>query len=574
MKTLNNLPQILSSKIEKNPDKIGFFSKEKGEYVGYSYQSVFNRSCQLSSFLQQKGIQLGDKVSLWSNNCLEWVIADMGILMSGAVVVPLYSTINQSSAEYIIDHSESKVLIIESLSIINSIEDIKKACPKIEHIIVLSKSSDGESISFAEITADEPIEFTPPDIDRSAISTIVYTSGTTGVPKGVVLTHGNILSNLEDGLAVIPISDSDRVLSFLPLSHMFERSAGYYAMLAQGAEIWYAESVDTVAADLLVVQPTILISVPRLYEKIYAKILLKFSGPKRGLLNWALSLSEAVKSGNASLGGRLLFSIVDRVLFKAIRKKTGGQLRFFVSGGSALNPEIARFFYLIGLLILEGYGLTETSPILTCNRLEKFKLGSVGLPFDQVALKIEKDGELLAKGPNIMSGYWKNQDATDEVLSKDGWFSTGDLARIDDDGFVFINGRKKEIIVSSNGKNISPVRVETEILKSDYVSQVAVFGDDRPFLVAIIVLDLAFIKEKYPDFNGDISPSSELISDAWADISKKQQELSTFETIKKVVWSKDEWTVDNNCLTPTMKVRRRQIFTQNEEAVNALWESK
>ncbi|MFQ5584729.1 MAG: AMP-dependent synthetase/ligase, partial [Calditrichia bacterium] len=412
------------------------------------------------------------------------------------------------------------------------------------------------------------------------------TPGTTGLPKGVMLTHGNFLSNIEGGLNALPVSAEDTFLSFLPLSHVFERMVGQFLAFQIGATVAYAESVDAVADNLGEVKPTLMASVPRLFEKIYAKIMdsLEEGSPiKKALFLWAIGVGkDALKYKQQNKSLPLLLgiqhSLADILVYSKLKERVGGRIRFFVSGGAPLSKDIGEFFAAAGLLIIEGYGLTETSPVITVNHLDKFKFGSVGLPLFNVEVKIAEDGEILTRGPHVMKGYYHNEEATKEAIDKEGWFHTGDIGHFDEDGMLIITDRKKNIIVTAGGKNVAPQYIENFLVSSRYVEQAVVIGDKRKFCSALLVPNMENLT-KFAEANGlgDLKPSELLKHPKVQQLYEKEVkavsgELASYETIKKFALIEEPFSIENEQLTPTLKVKRKVVEKVYKDVIDSLYE--
>lgn len=414
--------------------------------------------------------------------------------------------------------------------------------------------------------------------------TIIYTSGTTGNPKGVILTHSNLVSNITTSASFMPIDDQDVFLSFLPLCHSFERMAGYYTAMSCGATIAYAESVETVRDNLAEVHPTIMTSVPRLFERIYNRIKNQVeSAPaaRRKIFNWAIKVgsdyAKAKKSGRISVSLSLQHRIADKIVFHKLKTATGGRIKYFVSGGAALGREYGEFFEAVGLQIIEGYGLTESSPVISANRLDDYKFGSVGKPIPGVEVKIASDGEILARGPNIMTGYWNNKKATEEAIDKEGWLHTGDIGIFDADGFLVITDRKKHMFVSSGGKNIYPQPIEGMFLQSKYIDQFVLIGDRRMFLSALIVPDFDAVRE-YADRNKisytndeDLVSKEEIYEIIDKEVATLQKDLSNYERVRKFVLLSKPLSLEGGEMTPTLKMRRNVIEDKYQNLIEEMY---
>ncbi len=508
---MKNLVHLLLHQLSLRGERTGFYIKENGAYRGLTFLDAFQRVQSLALGLSKLGVVAGDKVALISHNRFEWAVSDLAILSLGAINVPIYATLTASEIAYMLKDSDAKVVIVETSDQLHKIVKHKQACPGLKEIVLIdatgTNNAEEAAVSFyndlmtsGALATDPEREAHLDGIDRishETIASIVYTSGTTGNPKGVVLTHGNFLADVRDILAVIPLSSEDVVLSFLPLSHVFERTAGYYTLLAIGGTIYYAESIDTVRDDIGLAKPTAMISVPRLYEKMQAGILDSLTGIKKNLFFWALKVGQQwhnalTRHGTVPFMLRLKHYVAYRLVYHKIKQRMGGRLRFFVSGGAPLSKDLGRFFSHLGILIIEGYGLTETSPVIACNRVNAYKFGTVGKALPSLDVRLAEDGELIVKGATVMKGYHNLPEETAQVIDDNGFFHTGDIAEIDAEGFIRIVDRKKEIIVLSNGKKVPPQMVELRLTSSKFISQAVVVGENHNYLTALLVPD--FIK--------------------------------------------------------------------------------
>lgn len=545
--------------------------------------------------LKHFGVNPGDKIAILSENRPEWTFADLAILSLGAVTVPIYATLKSPDIHYILTNAEADIVFVSNYEQQAKIIEILPNLPRLKKIILFSSVSNPneKTLTLSALLENgrrSPLsdeEFHQQCISRvnpSNIATLIYTSGTTGAPKGVILTHSNFMANIEGSKDYIPVSDADLALSFLPLSHVFERMAGYYYMLASGATIAYAESMQTVAEDMKIIKPTVAAAVPRFYEKIYSRIVekAKLSPLRYRLFEWCVSVGaqmtkKRMEKERPSFLLKRSYAVAQALLFKKIKQGLGGRIRFFISGGAPLSKSLAEFFYNCGVLILEGYGLTETSPVIAANPYHRFRFGTVGQVLPNVQVKIAEDGEILAKGPSIMQGYYKNAQATQEVL-QDGWFRTGDIGKIDADGFLSITDRKKDIIVTSGGKNISPQIIEGLILSDRLFLQMVVLGDRRNYLVALIVPNRsemeAFAQSHqiaYVDYS-DLLVSPRLYALVEERLNQKLGHLPNYEQIKYFDFCEKEFTIESGELTPTLKIKRRVIMERYAAKINALYE--
>ena len=521
MSKLAIMPLFLET-IKKCGEKEALRSKNKeGNYYSLTYNEFNEKVTALALTLIQWGIKEGDRVAVLSEDSPEWVISDLGIISASAINVPIYPTLKPEQIKYILNDCQAKIIIVSNQMQAEKILKIEKDLPALTNMLIVEDIELKSENKLKIITFKSALEFSKKadkqiieerqrrfeNIKEEDVISIVYTSGTTGEPKGVMLMNKNFASNAATVSQLVNLNSSDVELAFLPLSHVLERVC-YYAMIFNGATIVYADSLEKVPQNLVEIKPTVLISVPRLFEKIHSKIManIEQSSPlKQKLFNWGLDIAkqcyELEKQKITKPFGLLLkHKIADKLIFSKIRNKTGGNLRLVVSGGAPLKKEIAEFLNLVGLKICEGYGLTETSPVIAVNRPEFIKFGSVGQVIPDVDAKIAEDGEILCKGPNVMKGYYNNPQATAEVLDEQGWLHTGDIGYLDEDGCLVITDRKKEIIVLSTGKNVAPQLIENKLKESKYVEQAVAIGDKRSFITALVALNSDNIKE-YADKN-------------------------------------------------------------------------
>ena len=553
-------------------------------YKGISYPE-YRRSVELFALgLASLGVKRDDKVAIISENRPEWVITDMGIVCLGAVDVPIYPTLTAPQIAYILNDAAVKVVVVSNALQLAKVLKVVSEVKTLDRVILMNEKAEqrnGKTLTFPEVSRlGEQFERSHPTFFREVTTkakpedllTIIYTSGTTGNPKGVMLTHHNLASNIKSAAEIFPLNDRDTMLSFLPLCHSFERMAGYYTGMACGSTVAYAESTETVSDNLLEIHPTIVTTVPRLFERIYSRISKQIdSSPpaRQRIFRWAVNVGKEYahkkKTTGASTFLQLQHKLAERLVFSKLQRRTGGRIRFFASGGAALSRELGEFFEAVGITIIEGYGLTETSPLLTGNRVDDFKFGTVGKPIPGVEIKIADDGEILAKGPNIMKGYYNNPEATAEVIDKDGWFHTGDVGMFDSQGHLMITDRKKHLFVSSGGKNIAPQPIESLFLQSRYIDQFVLVGDGRMFLTALIVPEFDVLKEHATKVGISFSKNADLIQ--LADIRKLyeneiqnlQKDLPTYERVRRFELLPEQMTVESGEITPTLKVKREVV---------------
>jgi len=568
--------------------------KVNGVWEPTSHRTVLQRVRHVALGLARLGIAAQDRVALLSENRPEWLIADYACLCSAIVDVPVYPTLPAEQIPYLLNDSGARAIFVSTADQARKVAKVRSEAPALQWIIGFAATKeDGCDLTFAELEAlgaqdDSPERSTTfkqaaLEVTPDQLVTLIYTSGTTGNPKGVMLTQDNLHSNLQATRATMPVSTADTALSFLPLSHIFERTGDYF-LFANGVRIAYAESVDTVPVNMSEVKPSLMMSVPRLYEKIYARVLdnaLSSGGLKTQIFFWAKGVGD--RWATEKLAGRepagllgLQYRIADKLVFSKLRERTGGNIRYFISGGAPLSPDIAKFFYSAGLIILEGYGLTETSPVISANNLKDYRLGSVGKPIAGVEVRIAKDGEILTRGPHVMRGYYNNEQATKDTISPDGWFHTGDIGVIED-GFLRITDRKKDIIVTAGGKNIAPQPIENMLKTNKYVSQAVMIGDKRKFPVVLIVPDWDQL-EKWAAHKQIVWTSrAELMAmpTVQAKMEKEVKEqlkgLASFEIPKKVKLIEHDFSIERGELTPTLKVKRRVIDKTYKAQIDELY---
>jgi len=566
--------------------------KKEGRYTPISTADFAADVRAISMGLRSIGLRPGDKFIIFSENRPEWVMTDFAGLCQGAVPVPIYTSLLPDQVRYIISDSDARFVFCSGTDLLAKIQAIRSDLPQIERIIAFDPVDNPDVMPLdrlkrlgRELDARDPEAFekTALSVRPDDLASIVYTSGTTGVPKGVMLTHANFVSNTKALDASIEFTDRDVILSFLPLSHVLERMTTF-SFLYKGSTIAYAESIETVADNLVEVRPTIMISVPRLFDKFYARVMdnvLSQSALKRKIFFWALNTGKKYSSKKLNKERIPAWLAWERKLayklaLHKIVERTGGRVRFFVSGGAPLSSEIAQFFYGVGITICEGYGLTETAPVLTFNNFEKVKLGTVGVPVPGVELKIAGDGEILAKGPNVMRGYYKLEQETKEVL-KDGWFHTGDVGYIDEDGFLVITDRKKDLIVTAGGKNVAPQPIENMIKNNPYVLNAVIVGNGRKFVSALIVPDFDkledYARSKGIGFSArrELIDKKEIVDFMLEQVGKSTPNLASFETVKKVVLLDRDFEQELDELTPTLKVRRKIVEDNYKSVIDSIY---
>ncbi len=570
--------------------------KSDGRYQPISSMEFRERVTHFAAGLAKFGIQKGDRIALLSENRPEWAIADLGMLSIGAINVPFYPTLPAAQICELLNDSGSRMVIVSGELQLAKIASIRGRVPSLEKVILMDPGEAGatEAQTFLDLLelgkqhlhGNRPVmESLRRQVQADDVASIIYTSGTTGTPKGVMLTHRNIVTNVHDSAEAFDLSDFDVTLCFLPLCHIFQRTVDYL-MMHLGVTIAYGEGFDSVPQNLQEVRPTVAASVPRFFEKLYARVneAIKSSSPlKQRLMAWALTVGKehsrfllAKQSVPAML--KLRRVLADRLVFSKLRQKLGGRIRFFISGGAPLEKELADFFFSVGILILEGYGLTETSPVITVNRSRDFRFGTVGKVLRHVEVKIAEDGEILARGPSIMLGYYKREAETREAL-EGGWFHTGDIGNLDPEGFLKITDRKKDLIVTASGKNVAPQKIEGLLKTNSYFLNVVMIGNKRPFVSALVVPNPEKIQAQAKELGLDSASYPEVIQSPRMkqflldQIHASTPELAPFEQVKRIAILEKDFTIDAGELTPTMKVRRRFVESKYKDLIEKIYAS-
>lgn len=533
--------------------------------------------------LRRDGLSAGDRIAIMMRNSVNWVRFDQAAYANGMVPVPLFVDDRPDNVAYILNDAEVKVIVIDGEEHWKRLKTVRHQLAGLARIICIKPVVDADEprlITLANWLPSAPGSFDRPATEANMLATIVYTSGTTGRPKGVMLSHRNILANVRSGLAVYDVYADDVFLSFLPLSHMFERTCDYYLNVVSGASIVFSRSIPQLAEDFRIVQPTVIFSVPRIYERFYSAIQeqLKKSSPiRRRLFEFAVETGWSKFEYEHGRGvwkpAYLLWPILEKLVARKLLDRLGGKLKFAISGGAALSPSVAKVFIGLGLPICQGYGLSEASPLLTVNLLEKNNPHSIGPAVPGVELRIGENGELMAWGPNIMLGYWKNAEATRAVLSDDGWLSTGDQVAIDEHGYVTITGRLKDIIVMGNGEKVPPVDMELAIQLDPVFEQVLVFGEGKPYLSALAVLNddewARVAAEAKLDLTDNSNDRAEKL--LVQRIAKRIKDFPGYAQVRKVSVVKEKWTIDNGLITPTLKLRRNEIVNKYASAIESMY---
>ena len=592
--TKGTLTQLFFDAVERHRDlPAAYRRKVEGRWVSLSHRELEERVRAVSLGLRELGVRPGDRVSILSENRPEWAIADYACLCARAADVPIYPTLPAKQVEYVLRDSGVVVVFCSTATQLAKVLDVRAELPALRHVVVFDEAArrDGAT-TFADVEAlgrravakypqfrSEALAVAP-----DQLATIIYTSGTTGDPKGAMLSHDNLWSNVRCALQVIPMVARDDCLSMLPLSHVFERMVDY-TLFHAGVVINYAESFDLVRQNLLEVKPTIVLSVPRFYEKVYAAVLeaaLAGGAAKRSIFSWAKRVGDAwatyrLAGLRVPLGLAAKHALADRLVFSKLRARTGGRLKLFVSGGAPLSGDLAKFFFSAGLPVVEGYGLTETSPVLTINPIARIKVGTVGKAIPEVQLQIAPDGEILAKGPGIMPGYYNKPEATREAIDAEGWFHTGDIGDLDADGYLTITDRKKDLIKTAGGKNIAPQPIESQVKRNKFVANAVMLGDKRKFSIMLVVPNFERLEQWAAERRLAYRSRAELIAlaDAQAKVEREVmgelRDLAKFEMPKRVLLLEYDFTIESGELTPTLKVKRRAVEQHYKNVVDKMY---
>lgn len=586
----------LTSKFS-HTDRPLLLAKIDGSYQGLSFSEFRRLVEQFANGLAALGVRRGDNIAIISENRPEWPIADIAIASLGAVDVPLYTTLSPKQIEYIFNDAGVNLVLVSNQLQMNKVLKIIDNVPSLKKIIIFTDKvaqEDPRVLTFSaalkagrEFKKENPHYF---DQERHAVKagdilTIIYTSGTTGNPKGVMLTHTNLISNVRAALSVIRFTKDDVLLSYLPMCHSFERMAGYYTPLSVGATIAYAESIDALRDNMIEIRPTIMTTVPVLLERMYNKIMKQMASAsplRKKIFFWALETGRSYalsrRAGKIPLILKVKRTVADLLVYRKIKARTGGRLQFFASGGAALAKELGEFYESVGVAVIEGYGLTESSPVISVNRLESYKFGTVGQPIPGVRVKIAPDGEIFAQGPNVMKGYWKNPRETALAIDADGWLHTGDIGHLDEDGFLTITDRKKHLFVSSGGKNIAPQPIESLFVGCQYINQFVLIGDGRMFCSALIVPDFEavsayaashHIKGTTPE---DLVKHKEILGLFEHEIDRLQKDLSQYERVRKFTLLTEPLSIESGELTPTLKVKRNVVEEKYKTLIDRMYE--
>ena len=577
---MNNLPQIFFNNSELYENKTLFGFKINSNWEHLSWKDTKDLVLNISSALHEIGVKKNDKISIIADNSYKWCAVDLATISLGAITVPGYTTSNEEEISYLLSHSETSIVFVNG-KLLSLILKILPSLNKIKHVICIDDTNTSKFkkfnigfYTFNELlnlgsksnVKSKIIERSVSKINENDVVSIIYTSGTSNKPKGVMLTHKSIISNIvgaNELVSEIKIKDH-KFLSIIPLSHAYEHTAGFFLPIYIGAEIYFNENRDQIVNDLLSVKPTLMTAVPRLYEVLYKKInnqLLTKSKFSKKLFEKTITFgTKKYKKIKLSFLEELQNIVLDKLVRKNFQKKFGGNLQAFISGGAALNEQVGLFFQSLGINILQGYGQTECSPLISCNPISKIKIDTVGVVIKGLQVKISNENEILVKGSSLMKGYWKDKKNTDKVLVN-GWLHTGDLGSIDNDGYLKISGRVNEMIVNSGGENIAPVPIENLLLSYDEIEQVMIYGHNRPFLIAIIIPNETLLS----DSDNFLKENLQTI------LNNVNKNLSQTKKIRKFILSNEVFSTDNGQLTPTLKIRRHIIANRYKDEINNLY---
>lgn len=598
MKAYKSIIEIGRERAEKYGDRIWYYYKKEGKWRPVTFREAYEETRATSAGLLALGVEKGERVGIVSETRREWALADMAILSAGGITVGVYPTETAQNTAYILKHSECRFVFIENRKQYEKILSVKDELPELKKLILITpeRIRDERVITLDELKEigerffnenQKVYEERWNSVKLDDIATIVYTSGTTGPPKGAILTHRNIAAVVQASAEAIPLREDDFGIVFLPLAHVLQRVSGYVGLYT-GSVGAFAESIEKIIDNFQELKPTVQSSVPRLFEKFYLRVMSMVEGlPERRkrIFNWALKVGGLVsrlkrEKKEIPLLLKLKYKIADQLVFKKIKRVLGGRIRFMVSGAAPISVKILEFFHSIGILILEGYGLTETAAPATVNRIDDYKFGTVGKPLSCSEVKIAEDGEILIRGENVFKGYYKNPEATKEAFTEDGWFKTGDIGIIDEDGFLKITDRKKEIIVTAGGKNIPPQNIENMLKTSPFISNAFVYGDRRKYLTALVTLDEEEVNNYLRTRNIDHNPSIPLLSNPHVqklieqEIAQINANLARYEQIKKFRILDKDFGVDSGELTPTMKLKRRVIVEKYKKLLDEMYEDE
>jgi len=576
---------LIPYQLENLPNQNCISDKKENKWINYNAETVQSLIDQFSMGLLKLGIEAGDKIAIISQNRTEWNFVDLGILQTGCVDVPIYPNISVQEYEYIFNDAEVKYAFVANDDLYQKIFSIKQKVKSLIDIYSFDKLEGKkhwkEILELADESLRDRLNKIKESVKSDDLATIIYTSGTTGTQKGVMLSHKNILSNVNSIQQIMPINSTHRVLSFLPICHIFERTAVYYYMKI-GASIYYAESIDKVGENLKEIKPNYFTTVPRLLEKIYDKIMEKgraLKWPKQAIFGWAVNLANHYNpQGKTNWFYDLRLWAARKIVFSKWLEALGGEVKGIISGAAALQPRLGRIFTAAGVNIVEGYGLTETSPVITCNRFEDYYIGTVGCTIPDVQIKLDSEtGEILTKGPNVMIGYYNKPEETKKAINEDGWFRTGDIGVMVDNKYLKITDRVKEIFKLSGGKFVAPLPIENKMKESLFIRNIMVIGENEKFCAALVVPEFDFIKKwcekksvkEY--LEKGVSCNKAIKERIWKEIQHYNKRFGHIEQIKKFELVEKDWTIDSGELTPTLKLKRRVIKKNYQDLIEKIY---
>jgi long-chain acyl-CoA synthetase len=579
---LRTLNEIFFAVVDRN-DRVVVMHRQAIQWISISSSEFYRNVAGVAYALREWGIAKGDRVAILSENRPEWTTADFACLLIGAVVVPVYATLTEEQTAHILRDSGARAVFVSSEKQLKKVQRIQEQT-SVERIVVMDAVETSGAVQMQRIMQDGPKErdakfdLAALNVKADDLATIIYTSGTTGTPKGAILTHGNMASNIVYSLTGFAIRAGEISISFLPLSHVTARHVDF-AMLSRGVTLAYVSFLDQLPQALLEVRPTIFVGVPRVYEKVHAQVDIKAKGfPKRWIYRWALSVGRAHRAEILAdrIPGSLAWKLANRLVYSKVRAGMGGRAEIFISGGAPLGRELAEWYADIGIRIDEGYGLTETSPVIAVNNTNAHKLGTVGKPLENVEVRIAEDGEILVRGPSVFKGYWNQAQETQAALV-DGWFKTGDIGNIDGDGFLSVTDRKKDLIKTSGGKFIAPQPLENSLKHNALVGEAVVLGDKRKFPAVLVVPSFPVLEEWARSNQVGFTSREQLVSDAKVKalyegiVAELNQNLARFEQLKKVILIAEEFSPENGALTASMKVRRRVVEARYMDRIEKMY---
>lgn len=594
-----NIPQLFYGVCEQykhNP--FAFSYRKDGQYISVTHEELIDKVESLAISLLELGILKNDRIGIVAENSIDWIIASFAISMIGAVDVPLFPILSARQEQEIFSDCQASAVFVSNNFQLNKICEVKDELPHLRQVITFSDKYDQQDVyihPMSQLIEKGKLLRSKEDrtnilngiiskIEPDDLLTLIYTSGTTGVPKGVMLSHKNVISNINSAITTIGPFLNERSLMFLPMCHAYERTGGFYTLFTSGCKITLADSIDTVSSQLLDVKPTIITAVPKLLETIKKKVFINISkepSTKQKIFNWAINIGNKkaldLQNKKSNPITNLRYKLADKLVFSKIREKLGGQLSKIISGGAPLASEVEMFYKAIGVNVAQGYGLTEAAPIVSANNFHDFEFGTIGKPLANVEVRLAEDGEILARGPNIMKGYWNNPEATAEAIDEDGWLHTGDIAIITEMGNIKITDRKKNLFVSSGGKNIAPQPIENLISQSRYVDHCFLVGDNREYITALIAPNIEQLQKVASDFGVETQNIGELINNPKIirfikdEIDFYQKDVSKFEKVRKFRLLSEPFSTATGELTPKMSIRRNVVENKYSELINGMY---